>query len=138
MADKWLYDSLEAGELQPEAEYETGAFDGARLARERRQAGERASPLRGLAVAIVEKDETAAERLKLLAKLAGATVTASSRANVVVDAATHALLCKGGGTSARRRGDGAVVGTDWLYDSVSACARMEADAYVAPEVVALW
>ena len=46
-----------------------------------------------------------------------------TRADVVIDAVAHAKASSNGGASARRRGDGALVSAEWLYDSVSDCER---------------
>ncbi|KOO35457.1 hypothetical protein Ctob_015855 [Chrysochromulina tobinii] len=94
LSEQWLFESLDADELLPEAGFETSAFVGARRARERRQA------------------------------------------DVVIDAVAHAKACSSGGASARRRGDGALVSAEWLYDSVSDCERKPVGAYQPVEAVA--
>ena len=129
LTERWLFESLEADELLPEAGFETSAFVGARRARERRQAGEPIQPLARTSVAIVEQDAAACERLVSLARLAGATLAPPTRADVVIDAVAHAKASSNGGASARRRGDGALVSAEWLYDSVSDCERKPVGAY---------
>jgi hypothetical protein len=90
LSEQWLFESLDADELLPEAGFETSAFVGARRARERRQAGEPIQPLARTSVAIVEQDAAACERLVGLARLAGATLAPPTRADVVIDAVAHA------------------------------------------------
>jgi len=136
LSEQWLFESLDADELLPEAGFETSAFVGARRARERRQAGEPIQPLARTSVAIVEQDAAACERLVGLARLAGATLAPPTRADVVIDAVAHAKASSNGGASARRRGDGALVSAEWLYDSVSDCERKPVGAYQPVEAVA--
>ena len=136
LTERWLFESLEADELLPEAGFETSAFVGAHRARERRQAGEPIQPLARTSVAIVEQDAAACERLVSLARLAGATLAPPTRADVVIDAVAHAKASSNGGASARRRGDGALVSAEWLYDSVSDCERKPVGAYQPVEAVA--
>jgi hypothetical protein len=136
LSEQWLFESLDADELLPEAGFETSAFVGARRARERRQAGEPIQPLARTSVAIVEQDAAACERLVGLARLAGATLAPPTRADVVIGAVAHAKASSNGGASARRRGDGALVSAEWLYDSVSDCERKPVGAYQPVEAVA--
>ena len=135
LSEQWLFESLDADELLPEAGFETSAFVGARRARERRQAGEPIQPLARTSVAIVEQDAAACERLVGLARLAGATLAPPTRADVVIGAVAHAKASSNGGASARRRGDGALVSAEWLYDSVSDCERKPVGAYQPVEAV---
>lgn len=117
LSDTWLLHSLEAGELLPEAPFETPAFRGARAAREKREQGVAIEPLKGRTLAIVESDSEAYERLRLLATAAGATVTSQTRAEVWVGQPARA-------PSARSRGGAKLVAAEWLYDSVSMCEAM--------------
>ena len=55
---------------------------------------------------------------------------------MVIDAVAHAKASSNGGVSARRRGDGALVSAEWLYDSVSDCERKPVGAYQPVEAVA--
>lgn len=125
--DKWLYDSMEAGELLPEEGFETDAFPGARVSREKRVNHKEAlAPLASLAVAIVDPDPEASERLKQLAGAAGAVVTSVTRAAVRVGG----TAATGGSRSSRRNAvDAPLVTAEWLYDTISNGERMPYSAY---------
>ena len=117
LSDSWLLHSLESGTLLAEAPFETPAFKGARLAREKREQGLPIAPLKGRTLAIVESDQEAYERLQMLATAAGATLTSTTRADVWVGQPARQ-------PSSRSRGGAKLVGAEWLYDSVSMCEAM--------------
>ena len=79
-----------------------------------------------VAVAIIDRDPHSFQRLQTLARAAGAKITASTRAQVCIQAAA----IKSAETNARRRGCAVFVGIEWLYDSVSACEKQPIEHYV--------
>ena len=129
LSDAWLLHSLEAGELLPEGPFETGAFKGAKVARQLRETSVPVEPLKGMSIAIVEADTEAHERLRQLAIAAGASLSSTTRAELWVGSGSGV-----GGASARtRRGAGAnrkLVSSEWLYDSISNCEAMAAEGYL--------
>ena len=126
LGDEWLYASVEAGELLPEERYETSAFAGARLARQLREAGKPIAPLAGVALAVVDKDTEADERLRTLAAMTGATLTSATRAVVCVGGKG----ADAGGFSSRRRGAATPVTAEWLYDTVQNLEAMPYEPYL--------
>lgn len=123
LSDEWLYKSVDSAALLPEAEFETTAFPGAKLAREKREIEEGPlASLAGLAVAVVDQDADTCERLRQLAAGAGATVTSTTRAAVWIGGKASS-----GGASSRRARSGSdapLLSAEWLYDTISNGERM--------------
>jgi hypothetical protein len=130
VSDTWLLHSLEAATLLPEDRFETTAFAGAKMARELREAGRPVCPLRGKALAIVEADVEAHERLRLLATAAGATLSTTTRAELWVGSGPAANVTSARSTR-RRAGGATVVSEQWLYDCVSNCATLDPEPYAS-------
>ena len=131
LSDAWLYHSLDAGTLLPEAPFETAAWRGARRAREAREAGAPLRPLAGVTLAVVEADAGAHERLATLARAAGATLTAPTRAALCVGSSgCDARAPRRAGTRGGARGGAPQrVRAEWLYDSVSEGEAQPVDNY---------
>ena len=131
----WLLHSLDASALLPEAPFETSAFRGARLARERREAGEAVQPLHGFTLAVVESDPEAKERLRRLAVAAGAILCSTSRAAIWVGnlsssgASQRSLRRLGRDMVDGGTGSAQLVSAQWLYDSVSNGEAMPKEQY---------
>ena len=137
--ESWLYSSLERGALLPEAEYETTAFAGARIARLKREAQQPIAPLEGITIALSDAAGSAAnDRLRELASCAGATMTSMTRAAVCIGsqstAAAAGAAAGADGLSGRARrvraSEAQHVSAEWLYDSISACEAMPREAYL--------
>lgn len=139
---EWLYRSVEKSAFVPEQDFETRAFSGASIARQLREGGEVISPLNATAVAIAEPvGSDAHARIHDLALSAGATVTSTTRAQVVIGS-----LCppstrstgRGGARSSRRgahEDECSFVSAEWLYDSISNMVKMPFESYAVGNAI---